>query len=96
MLLELIWVVDDKGTEELIPVGKRGLVHDDLDAFGLDALHDALDGGDAEVVAVGLHGEAVHADDGLVGLILAEAGDLQHPVRDEVLSGSIGFYDSAY
>ena len=54
-------VVDDERAEEGGAVGEGGLVDDHLGAFGLDALHDALDGGLAEVVAVGLHGQAVDA-----------------------------------
>ena len=47
-------VVYDFGAEELGAVLKGGLVDDDGDALGLDALHYALDGRGAEVVAVGL------------------------------------------
>lgn len=63
-------------------------------AFGLDALHDALDGAHAEVVAVRIHGQAVHADD---GLLLALAGPaprhLQHLVGDEVFARAVGVDD---
>lgn len=41
-----------------------GFVNDDLDAFGLDAFHDALDGGGAEVVGAFFHDQAVDADGG--------------------------------
>ncbi len=38
-------------------------IDNNLDTFGFDALHDALDAGGAEVVGTGLHDEAVDADD---------------------------------
>ena len=50
LCLELIEVVDDKAVVETVAVFERGLVDDDRDALRLDALHDALDGGSAEVV----------------------------------------------
>ena len=43
-------------------VFERGLIDDDWDALHLDALHDALDGGGAEVVRIGLHSQEVDAD----------------------------------
>ena len=64
-------VVDDEAAEEGGAVGERGLVDDDLGALGLDALHDALDGGLAEVVGVGLHRQAIDADDGGLSPALA-------------------------
>lgn len=57
--LELIKVVNDLTSEERFTIGNRGFVDDYLGTFGLDALHDTLDGALAEVIAVGLHGEAV-------------------------------------
>ncbi len=59
--LEVGEVVDDAAAEEGGAVSKGRLVDDDLGAFGLDALHHALDGRLAEVVGVGLHGQAVNA-----------------------------------
>lgn len=50
--LERLEVVYDAAAEEGGAVGERGLVDDYLGAFGLDALHDALDGRLAEVVGV--------------------------------------------
>ena len=43
LLFELVEVVDDGGVVELVGV-EGGFVDDDLDAFGFDAFHDALDG----------------------------------------------------
>ena len=67
LLFEFLEVIDDEGAEEGAPVFEGGLVDDDLGAFGLNALHDSLDGGLTEVVRVGLHGEAVDADGGNCG-----------------------------
>ena len=71
--------------------------------FSSDAFHDALDGGLAEVVRVGLHGQTVDADDDVFLLALfcrrirfavaVCARDLQNAVRDEVLSGAVGLHD---
>ena len=55
-------VVDHQATEEGGAILKGGLVDDDQGALGLDALHHALDGRLAEVVAAGFHREAVDTD----------------------------------
>ena len=60
--LEFLQVVDDETAEEGGAVFEGGFVDDDLGALCLDALHDALDGALAEVVGIGLHGEAVDAN----------------------------------
>ena len=62
-----------------------GFIDDDLDALGLDALHDALDAGSTEVVRAALHDEAVDADD--LGVALENA------VGDEVLACGVGLDD---
>ena len=69
-VLELLEVVDDLGAEEGRSVLERRLVDDDRRAFRLDALHDALDRRLPEVVRVGLHGQAVDADDDVLLLVL--------------------------
>ena len=99
-------VVDDEAAEEGGAVGERGLVDDDLGALGLDALHDALDGGLAEVVGVGLHRQAIDADDGglspalaailVVGAIGVPAGLGQHGVGDVVLARAVGLDDGGH
>ena len=61
--LELRQVVDDPAAEERAAVRECRLVDDDGGALGPDALHHALDAALAEVVAAGLHRQAVHADD---------------------------------
>ena len=60
--LELLEVVDDEAAEEGAAVLEGGFVDNDLGAFGLDTLHDTLDGGLAEVIAIGFHCEAVNAN----------------------------------
>ena len=61
--LEGIQIVNNLATEESAAVFKCRLVDDDLCSLGLDAFHDSLNGRLAEVVGVGLHGEAIDADD---------------------------------
>ena len=99
-------VVDDEAAEEGGAVGERGLIDDDLGALGLDALHDALDGGLAEVVGVGLHRQAIDADDGglsptlaailIVGAIGVPAGLGQDGVGDVVLARAVGLDDGGH
>ena len=57
-------VVYNQAAEEGGAVFQRGLVDDDLGAFGFDALHHTLDGALAEVVGVTLHRQSVDADGG--------------------------------
>ena len=51
------------GAEE-IGLLQHGLVHNHLHPLGFQALHDALHAAGAEVVAAGLHDQAVNADNG--------------------------------
>lgn len=64
----------DLAAEELGLV-ERGLVDEHRNALCLDALHDALDRGRAEVVASRLHGEAVDADDRFLDAFVHECHD---------------------
>ena len=81
------------GAEELRRV-QRGLVDHHGHALGLHALHDALDGARAEVVGVGLHRQAVHANNRLLlAGVDAVPHHLQHLVGDEVLAGAVGLDD---
>ena len=90
---ELVQVVRYLGPEELRRV-ERGLVDHHGHALGLDAFHDALDGARAEVVAVRLHGQAVHADDRfLLALVDLAPHHLQHLVGDEVFAGTVSVND---
>ena len=95
-------VVDDLGAEESGTVGEGGFVDNHGSAFGLDPLHDALDGGLAEVVGVGLHRQAEDADHAGVlargvelpgGVVVVVAGLAEDLVRDEVLAGAVGLDD---
>ena len=83
----------DLGPEELRRV-QRGLVDHRGHAFGLHALHDALDGARAEVVGVGLHRQAVDAYDRLrLALVDAVPYHLQYFVGDEAFAGTVGIHD---
>ena len=93
-------VVDHAAAEEGRAVLEGGLEDDDLRALGLDALHDALDGGLAEGVRAGLHREAVDADGHLALLGGVEgagggivAGLAENAVRDVVLAGPVALDD---
>ena len=59
--LEFIQVVYNQAAEEGAAVLEGRLVDDDFGAFGLDALHHALDAALAEVIAVRLHRQTVDA-----------------------------------
>ena len=61
-LLECRQVVYHAGMEEIRRV-QRGLINDDFNPLCFNALHHALNGGSAEIVGGGLHGESVDADD---------------------------------
>ena len=95
-------VIDHHAPEEGGAVFERRLIDDYGGAFGLDALHDALDGGLAEVVRAGLHREAVDADGdfvllcgvpGVLAAIAVVAGLLEDAVGDEVLARAIALHD---
>ena len=99
--LELLQVVDHKAAEEGAAVFEGRLVDDDFGAFGLDALHHALDAALAEVVAVRLHRQAINPHDAFALLVgaevpvvefVVEARLLEHPVRDEVLPRAVAVH----
>ena len=109
--LELLEIIDDKAAEKGLAILLCWLVDDDVGAFGFDALHDALDGGLAEVVGVGLHGEAVDADGGdllnaqgvedgtaeaVVGGVGVPASFREDLIGDEVLAGAVGLDDGGH
>ena len=60
-LFEFIQIADNAAIEEALLFHSR-LVDHDLNSLCLDALHDALNGGLAEVVASCFHGQAIHTD----------------------------------
>ena len=105
LLLESLEVVDNLAAEEGRAVGKSRLIDDDFGSLSLDALHDALDGGLAEVVGVGLHGETIDTDDasfGIVRTILVVAAivvpscHLEHGIGDEVLACAVALHDGCH
>ena len=96
LLLEFCQIIHHLTTEERLAIGNRWLIDDHLGTLGLDALHDALDGALAEVIAVGLHGEAVDTNDATLlamGIPLAAgfviASLTQYLVGNEVLTSAI-------
>ena len=60
---EFIQIIYHFRAKEGRTVLQRGLVDNEDGAFSLDALHHSLNGALAEVVAIRLHGEPIHADD---------------------------------
>lgn len=88
--LELVQVVRYLGPEELRRV-ERGLVDHHGHALGLDALHDVPDRARAKSVAVRLRGQAAHANNrSLLVLVDLVPRHLQHLVGDEVFACAIG------
>lgn len=61
LTLELCEVINNLTVEEFAAVLKSRLIDDDRDAFCLDAFHNALDCGGAEIIGVTLHRQAVYA-----------------------------------
>ena len=101
--LELRQVVDHHASEERAAVLQRGLVDDQRRALGLYPLHHALDAALPEVVAAGLHRQAVHADDGLVlprrvplPVVLVRSGHPEHLPGDEVLPRAVALHDRSH
>lgn len=68
LFFELLQIVDDERTEESSSILKRRLIDNDLRSLGLHALHHTLDGRLTEIVGVGFHRQAKHAD-GEVGFL---------------------------
>ena len=101
--LELRQVVDHHAPEERAAVLQRGLVDDKRRALGLYPLHHALDAALTEVVAPGLHRQAVHADDALVfprgvplSVVLVRPGHPEHLPGDEVLPRAVALHDRGH
>ena len=91
--LEGLQVVGHLGAEELRRV-QRGLVYHHGHALGFHVLHDALDGARAEVVGVGLHRQAVDANDRLrLALVDSVPHHLQYLVGHEVLASAVAVHD---
>jgi len=81
--------IGDHGVPVEVGPLDRGLVDNDLDSFGAQARHDVLDGGGAEVVAVGLHGEAVDTH----RRILFALEPLHHLGYNELFSRPVALHD---
>ena len=62
LCLDLGEVVNNEAAEEGTAVFKGWFIDDNIGTLCLDALHDTLYGRLAEVVGVGLHGEAIDTD----------------------------------
>lgn len=101
-LLELVQIVDNLAAKEGSAILQSRLIDDNCRALGLDTLHNALNGRLTEVVGVGLHGQAVDADD--TGLLVRRvilvlfpiavvARHLEHPVCNEIFAGAVGLHD---
>ena len=97
LLFESIKIIHHLTTKEGSSIFERGLIDDDLGAFGFDALHDALDGTLAEIVGITLHGQAIDTDSNglltaivlVVGAIGIPAGLAKDFVGNEVLTGAV-------
>ena len=101
-LFENVQIVHHFAAEEGSAILQSRLIDDNCRALGLDTLHDALNGRLTEVVGVGLHGQAVDADDTellvrRVILVLfpvaVVARHLEHPVCNEIFAGAVGLHD---
>ena len=75
-------------------------IDDNRRTLGLDALHHTLNGALAEVVGVGLHGQAIHTNHGLMflaGIPFAVGAigtsKLEYAVGDEVFTGGVRIHD---
>src|SRR5690554_2248233 len=62
-LLECVQIIDYRGMIE-VRLAERWLVDHLLNSLGLDAFHDALDGGGSELVGALFHDQTVDADGG--------------------------------
>ena len=88
--LERLQIAHHDAVEEMLFLHCR-FVHDDLHAFGFDALHHALNAALAEIIAARLHRQAVHADNR--PRILRKTCANQNPLGNKVLAGTIGVDD---
>lgn len=75
---------------------KRRSIDNDLGAFGLDALHDALAGGLTDVIAIRFHHQTVDAQQHIVlhswvvGTVgLTGSHDFLHSLGDKILGSAV-------
>ena len=64
-MFELVEIADYSGVVEFIFLNDR-FIDDNFNPFGLDSLHDPLNGGGSEVVGATLHDQAIDTDHGWV------------------------------
>ena len=67
-VLEIAEIVGDLAALE-VGLVQRGFVDEHGDAIGFELLHHVLDGGLAEIVGTGLHGQPVDADDRVLNVL---------------------------
>ena len=84
---EFTKVMDDAGMEEGL-IFQCGFVDYDFHALCFDPFHDALDGGLAVIVGVGLHREAVDTYDFRISF--------EDLLGDEVLPGPVGLHNCTH
>ena len=98
--LELSQIIDHQATKEGVAIFQSRLINHNRRALSLDALHDALNGTLAEVIAVTLHGQTVHTDGHrlflflvvlVIFVIAVVTSQLQDTISDEVFTSSITF-----
>ena len=102
-LFELLDIVDNLAAKDGGTVLQRRLVDDHCGTLCFYPLHNTLDGGLTEVVAIGFHGKSVYANynafllcflcsrEGLT--VAVSPSNFQHSIRDEILSGPVALYD---
>ena len=103
--LELGEVVDHAAAEERGAVLEGRLVDYDRRAFGLDALHHALNRRLAEIVGIRLHRQTVDTNDtflfrrrtkGVVSGVIVVTGHFKHLVCDEILARAVALDDGRH
>ena len=108
LFLECPKIIDNSTPEEGVTIGQGWLINNHLRAFGLDALHDALDGALPEVVAVRLHRQAVHTHNGrccdrivvaakfVAFTVTVPPGFAQHGVGNVILARAVALHDGRH
>ena len=99
--LESVQVINHPAAEEGTAIFQGRFINDDFRPLCFDPLHDTLDRALAEIVGVRFHGKTIHTDShGLFfGRVIFTVAmivpcQLQHPVGDEIFTGTVGIYDS--
>ena len=101
--LELSQIIDHQTAKESGTIFQSRLINNDSCTLGLDALHNALNRALAEVIAVALHGQTVHADGYRLLLLLIVfivlivsivTRQLQDTISDEFFTSSVALDNS--